>query len=462
VARKLADTQGATIHQLPVRKARGAKSSGGRKPAAVSKPKPGESRPAAAKKTQPTDAEIRQGQQDRLIALHTRHRAVDNRLEVAKAAMSDIALEKKEVRAAIQNAGFPLATYDEAYSELRLKTKKTDLIAKEKIRGLIREALGLPAGPQAELDLAGVPEAARPALHWRGVGYQQALLGEFADPQRDGVPPEAVQEYMAGFGDVTKINARGLKSLKEEAPAAPPPPLFVGEDPAKVAAEEAARRAEPVTPNSSITVGEYEDEFGKPDDGIALQAIAHPGMGEVVDPDDASEGPLDDDVNPKAIEDVEIELAAAQPDWTDFSHDPDAWTELQTNAFLTWFAELGDEEVDIEHPGAAAMFDRCVAAEEGGSGGEALEDAIPHDKSVFIAGPAPAGVHYMLSGDEPFASGRQAAYRDGAATDTMRPGALPYYDEHPFEASEAELAAQKPRQALQERKQAEAGGFSDD
>jgi hypothetical protein len=39
---------------------------------------------------------------------------------------------------------------------------------------------------------------------------------------------------------------------------------------------------------------------------------------------------------------------------------------------------------------------------------------------------------------------------------------LPYYDEHPFEASEAELAAQKPRQALQERKQAEAGGFSDD
>jgi hypothetical protein len=433
----------------------------------VSRPKPGESRPAAAKKTQPTDAEIRQGQQDRLIALHTRHRAVDNRLEVAKAAMSDIALEKKEVRAAIQNAGFPLATYDEAYSELRLKTKKTDLIAKEKIRGLIREALGLPAGPQAELDLAGVPEAARPALHWRGVGYQQALLGEFADPQRDGVPPEAVQEYMAGFGDVTKINARGLKSLKDEAPGTmptaagigPDAPLFVGEDPKKAADKAAARvaGAGEVQVDTVIAAGGGGGS-GEYADGIALQVIAHPGSDEVVDPDDASEGPLDaaDDVNPAALEDIEIELAAAQPDWTDFSHDPDTWTDLQKNAFLTWFAELGDEEVDIVHPGAAAMFDRCVVAEEKDVPAAATQEP------VFIAGPAPAGVHYMLSGDEPFASGRQAAYRDGAATDTMLPGELPIYDEHPFEASEAELAAQKPRQALQERKQAEAGGFSDD
>lgn len=281
---------------------------------------PRRSSPAAAAAAQPTDAQIRQGQQDRLVALHGRHRAVDNRLAVAREAVSVIALEKKEIRAGIQNAGFPLALYDEAYGELKLKTKRTDLEQKEEIRGLIREALGLPCGPQPRLELEGVPDAARPTIHWEGVGYQAGIGGETSDPTRDGCPPENLQDYMRGYSQAMARNGAGIKALKADAraPKIPPAPApqMVGETTAQAEAREAAR--------------------GTP-----------------------APDPL------------------GQPDWTGYDPDPALWSEPQREAFNTWFDGLAvDADVTIEHPGVAIAFDRRAEAESGPEEGQAGEPAV--------------------------------------------------------------------------------------
>lgn len=273
------DTTDAKVVRLPPRKAKGAKSSGGRKPPNRLKPKPGEAAPQAARapkpapaaptpRPQPTDAEIRRNQQDRLIALHGKHRAIDNRIAVAQAAVDELRGEKKEVRASIQGAGFPLQVYDEAYRELKLKTKRRDLDEKERLRGLIREALGLPCGPQPELALEGVPDAARPALHWHGVGYQAALDGLFSDPARDGVPPEHLQDYQQGFSEVMARNAQGLKDLDAHPLIPPAPdPLFIGQTPKPPA---------PFYADWPLDLAEWSDEqraeFKVWFDGLALDA----------------------------------------------------------------------------------------------------------------------------------------------------------------------------------------------
>lgn len=237
MAEKLSASDDKVVH-LNSRKAKGAKSSGGaaRKPRLIpakheTKPRgrPAKAAEPRAASAQPTDADVRAHQQDRLIALHTKHRAVDNRLEVVMATVADIKLEKKEVRAAIQNAGFPLALYDEAYSELKLKTSRIDLEEKERIRGLIREALGLPAGPQASL-LDGLPDAARAEVFWEDVGFREGVNGEPANAEKAGVPPENVQHYLQGHGKASEHNARGLKGLDAPEPKRDAEPLVSAED----------------------------------------------------------------------------------------------------------------------------------------------------------------------------------------------------------------------------------------
>lgn len=336
MASKLADTQGATVHQLQPRKAKGA---GGQKRKGPSinrsKPRAGESKPAARVAAQPSEADIRRDQQDRLVALHTKHRTVENREAVASEALSEIRGDKKLIRAAIQNAGFPLALYDEANKKLKLKTKKTDLEQQERLRGLIFEAFGLPVGPQPELALEGVPEAARPALHWEGVGYTACISGEFADGERDGVPPENLQDYMKGFSQGTARNAAGIKKLAADPPAAAEaaPPLMVGEDAAKAAVK------------------------------YAEAAIAK----------------------------------GKQPAWNGFPTDPDAWTEGHAACFEGWFKSLDPaDEVDVLHVGAAAMFDRLVEAEQSGTpGAEAPDDfeATPEELAAQAGRPGGASDH---------------------------------------------------------------------
>lgn len=314
MAAKLEAQTSATVHQLKPRKAKGA---GGQKRKGAStgrlKPREGESKPAAVRKAgQPSDADIRSGLQDRLIALHTQHRTAENREAVASEALSEIRGDKKLIRAAIQNAGFPLELYDEANKKLKLKTKRTDLEERERIRGLIHEAFGLPVGPQPELALEGIPEAARPALHWESFGYQQGIDGLFADPARDNVPPENLQDYMRGFESVTRRNAAGMKSLSADPAPAAAPPLMVGEQPSKGAAKQAAKDAA-----ATVTYAE--------------QAIA---KGEV-------------------------------PAWNGFPEDPDLWTHGQKDVFTIWAEALDPNvEIDLTHVGAIAMFDQLYPPTE--------------------------------------------------------------------------------------------------
>lgn len=301
MAAKLTESNNKVVALRPgkARGAGGAKRSG--KPVNRLKPAAHEAKPKrSVAKTQPSDADIRRNMQDRLLALHTQHRTVDNRLDVAKAAIADIALEKKEIRAAIQNAGFPLALYDEGYNELKLKTKTVDLVQKEAIRGLIREALGLPAGPQPSL-LDALPEAAKPAAYWNEVGYREALV-TFADPAAAGCPPENNQDYMAGYHECQEKIGQGIKTLAKEAPKPSAAPLIPAEN--EAAGDGGSGGAAPTWEGfdndpDQWTV-EQQEAFKAWFDGLAPDAevdITHPGVEAAFD---------------KAVHDVEFEASQAE------------------------------------------------------------------------------------------------------------------------------------------------------
>jgi hypothetical protein len=207
----------ATVHKLPTAKARNAKSSGGKaKPSRMKAP----AHAPKATPTEPKAADHRQHKIDVLIALTAKHSATDNRIAVHKSASDELSLERKEVRTAILNAGFPLEIFDERYKKLQLKTARTNLEEQEKIRDLISEAFGLPLGSQPSL-LDKLPEAARAAEHWSNVGFREGVMGNGADPVKAGVPPENTQDYLKGHGDSSAVNARGLKTLATPAPKAP-------------------------------------------------------------------------------------------------------------------------------------------------------------------------------------------------------------------------------------------------
>lgn len=303
------------VVQLKPRKAKGA---GGQKRKGPSttrtKPRPGESTPAAAKRTEhPTEAEVRQNVQDRLIALHGSHRKVEAQMSAASEVMSSLREQKMQIRASIQNTCIPLAIYDEVHGKITKKTKRADNELYEKQRAMAFEAFGLPCGPTAELDFDKIPEAARPALHWETLGYQQGVDGLFADPERDHVPPENLQDYMRGFSSATSRNAAGIKALKADPPkAAAAPPLMVGEKPEKAAAKQAAKEA--------VATVEYAE---------------------------------------KAM------TRGEDPAWNGFPDDPDLWTDGQKEVFTRWTEALDPAaDVDITHVGAIAMFDRLYPPEE--------------------------------------------------------------------------------------------------
>lgn len=387
------------VHVLSPRKAKGA---GGQKRKGPStnrsKPRPGESQPAARKPSdQPSDAEVRQNAQNRLIALHQSHRKVEAQMSAASEVMSGLREQKMQIRASIQNSCVPLSIYDEVHKKVTAKTKRADNELYEQQRAMAFEAFGLPCGPEPQLPFDKVPEAARPALHWEDVGYQQAVDGLFADYARDGVPPENYADYTNGFSRGTVRNAAGIGLLKADPPKSPAaaPPLMTGEDPIKAGLK---------------------------------QAIG-------------------------AIE------AGAQPAWEGFDNDHKLWTDAQKDVFTTWFESLDvTAEVDIDHVGAGAMFDEMVEDEQESDAKPQLEPVVAAEEHPTagdpVAGAAPAGVIYMLSADEPFASGRQATYRDGQPLDTVAAGSYPVYDEHPFEASAEELAKQIGRPGAEEEEAA--------
>lgn len=312
MAQKLNDKPSASVHQLPTRKARGA---GGQKRKGPStgraKPRPGESKPAPrAANEQPSDEDVRRNNQDRLVALHQRHRSLEGKMAAAAEVSSGLKTEKALIRASIQTI-VPLSIYEELHGKVTKKTERSDNELYEKQRAMAFEAFGLPCGPTAELDFKGVPEAARPALHWETFGYQQGIDGQFLDPVRDHVPPENLQDYMRGGEMAVTRNGRGIKLLKEapvKAPAAPSAPPAVGPE-AEVAGEDALAGAE----------AEAMQEGG-------AEALAKPD--------------------------------GSQPDWSGYPDHPDLFTEDHWKEFRAWYYGLApDAEVNLDHPGVEKAFD---------------------------------------------------------------------------------------------------------
>lgn len=409
MAPRLQSNDGKVV-QLKPRKAKGA---GGQKRKGPStnrlKPRPGESKPAAARKSdQPSDADVRRSTQDRLVALHQKHRSVEGKMAIASEAMSTLREEKAQIRASIQNTCVPLAIYDEAHKKITAKTKRQDNEEYEKLRALCFEAFGLPIGPQPELDLKDVPQAARPAVHWEAVGYSDGINGDASDPTAAGVPPENLQDYMRGYSQAMARNGAGLGLLKDDPPK---------------------------TPKASKT---------------QIEEAAEPkNLGE-------------DKVKARVKYAAAAMKKGDDPAWNGFPADPDDWADAERDVFTLWYDSLGDREVDIAHVGAGLMFDKLFEAEQAPEQPTVAKVEEPVESN---AGPAPVGIDYMLTSEEPFASGRQATYHNGQPIDTAEAGTLPYYDEHPddFEASAEELAGQKPRKAAQERKEAEQeAAFSED
>lgn len=193
---------------------------------------------ASAPAPQPSEAEVRRAAQDRLIALHGRLKPIEGKISAAQEVLSGLKSEKIAVRGQIQQHCVPLAVYDEVRKRVDAKTKRADNELYEKQRALAFEAFGLPCGPAPELDLRAVPEAAKPAIFWTEVGYNAAVSGHFADPQRDGVPPENVQDYMTGVSDGIARTAAGLLRLAEAENGPPETPAPVFDDQAPAAASE--------------------------------------------------------------------------------------------------------------------------------------------------------------------------------------------------------------------------------
>lgn len=187
----------------------------------------------------PTDAQIVEHRKEVLAALTAKHREVDNRIDVQqarvdtkqqavdaeKAKLQEIRSERAQVRAAIHGlapGGYPMDEFDRSYTDMRLKTSVIDIEQRERYRNEIREVHGQPTYAQMELDLERPrPEGGNVLVLWRSRGYQDGIMGLACDPQAAECPPEAIQEYNAGWGDGQAVVGRGIKQLEAPLPPAP-------------------------------------------------------------------------------------------------------------------------------------------------------------------------------------------------------------------------------------------------
>lgn len=200
----------ADVTQFPARKARGA---GGAKGVhSEGRLKTPEHRASGA---DPTIAEQRRHLQDKLVDFTAKHRALDNQMDTAMSAVDGVRGKVKELRSAIRRAGFPMELFDIGYAKVKLKTKKSDLEAQERMRGLMWEAWSIPYGDQPDL-FQGLPDAARAARYWFLEGQQAGMLGEpCAAPE--GMPGENMSDFTKGWGEGQSSIARGMKMNAQDA-----------------------------------------------------------------------------------------------------------------------------------------------------------------------------------------------------------------------------------------------------
>lgn len=213
---------GTPVTKAPTRAAKGAGKSAPRKVQTTLKAK----KPDAPKvKSQPDEKAIRENLQNILMKLTAKHRALDNQLDALKASAKPLQDERLEVRTAIRNAGFPLATFDEKYKAARAKTSRVDLNHIERMRDIISEAFGLPSAPQPELFDERTPPPLRAAMHWEATGYTAGVMADDYSEFIKGVPPEHKKDADKGYSMGQERNARAIK-----APAAADAPKAEGSD----------------------------------------------------------------------------------------------------------------------------------------------------------------------------------------------------------------------------------------
>lgn len=273
----------------------------------------------------------------------------------------------------------------------------------------------------------------------------------------------------------------GIKGL-----SANPPPNLTGEDQqlwleghgdgAKARNEASKERKQELA--DIIAQAMKNNDEGKVTDGTGKNGPGAPAVKDEAARDPAAVAVGDKAAKEFALDNPEVRVGddavPPQPDWTTFSQDHTKWNEAQMKAFARWYDLVPQgAKVTIDHGGVSKAFlnlrDRgSITADAPPAEPEAAPvDDVAHDGEgeapEVTPGAAPADTIYMLSGDEPFPSGRQATFKNGKAFATSIPGKLPVYDSHPdgFEMSPAELEQQTTRRNIKERQAAETPDAAD-
>jgi hypothetical protein len=191
------------VTHLPTRAAKGA---GGKPRSTEGRLRPGPHQSGADR----SPAQQEKDMQEKQAAFTAMHRALDTKIDAAMSVADALKGERKDLRSAIHNAGFPMELWDEGYAKVKLKTKKSDLVVLERMRGLMWRGWALPYGEEPDM-FKGVPEAARAGPYWFYEGYQAGILGE-ACVAPEGMPGENLPDFTKGWGVGQTMIAAGMKA----------------------------------------------------------------------------------------------------------------------------------------------------------------------------------------------------------------------------------------------------------
>lgn len=194
--------------------------------------------------------------------------------------------------------------------------------------------------------------------------------------------------------------------------------------------------------HSTLRAAEAAREVAKKKAEEAAKAPPAEGPAEEPDAPDEPEAQAQDEPDQP-----EEQATADAPifDASGLDDDLDNWFAGEKKEFRAWFATLPHgAEVDFENPAAAQFFAELSQARP--SPAEVEESFEPEHH----AGPAPAGITYRLSSDEPDDKDRVSTYKDGSPLLSVNAGnsEFPIYDEHPIAKpvkpkSQSQIAAEK-------------------